>query len=58
MRVARRAPMPSRPPAKEPWEDPSLGLERESRATHRRRRERETRALDAPASDADEEGEP
>ena len=47
---------PPRTPAKQPWEDPSLGLERESKSTHQRRKEREARALDQPESDADEPG--
>lgn len=42
---------PPKPP-KDPWEDPSLGVERESHATHRRRKEREARRGEGPSPDS------
>lgn len=36
----------TRPPTKDPWEDPSLRMERESHATHRRRKAQEAQAHD------------
>lgn len=41
-----------RPPTKDPWEDPSLNVERESRAAHRRRKDKEAHA---GADDAEDE---